>query len=94
MTQDNPRTGLENVLTRGLTMEAAQKNCLLFFDKGKLVLAHSTERTYPIIGNIGKWGTGGDSMFWISDRRVIDPIANFAYVFFHNLKIKGLSIVY
>lgn len=54
MAQDNPRTGLEDVLTRGLTMEAAQKNCLLFLDKDKLVLAYSTERAYPVVGNIGK----------------------------------------
>lgn len=54
MTQDNPRTGLEDLRTRGLAMEAAQKNCLLFLDKDKLILAYSTERTYPVVGNIGK----------------------------------------
>lgn len=54
---------------------------LLYF---KLVLADSTDRTYPVIRNILKCRSGCNTMFGIPYFRIIDPITYYTYILVHS----------
>jgi len=57
---------------------------MALFNRLELVFAYSTERTYPIVGKVGKCGSGFDAVVRVTCVRVINPVANFTYIFLHN----------
>lgn len=58
--------------------------CVILFLYFKLVLADSTDRTYPVIRNILKCRSGCNTMFGIPYLRIIDPITYYTYILVHS----------
>ena len=53
-------------------------------DLAEVLLAYRTERAFKIVGKILEFSSGSDAVLGITERLVIFPAANVAYVFFHN----------
>ncbi len=63
----------------------------LIFDDRKVVFANAALGAFPIVGNIGKGGAGGDSIIGIASFGVINPAAYVTDIFFHEDKGSGLK---
>lgn len=56
---------------------------LILFYGFKQIFSHSADRTYPVIGNIFKFSSRSDSAVRVTYCRIIDPVADCTYIFFH-----------
>ena len=56
----------------------------LFFHQFKIFLGYSAERASPIVWNSFEWSAWSDTAIWVTYCWVINPIANCAYILFHN----------
>lgn len=57
------------------------------FYRFELVFTYAAYRTNPVVGKVFKFCSGSDASVRISDRRVIDPVTDCAYIFFHILLV-------
>lgn len=58
------------------------RNAVSVSDLDELVFADSADWAYPVVGDFGEGGAGGDAVVGVTYFGVVDPIAYFTYVFF------------
>jgi len=50
----------------------------------ELVFADSADWAYPIVGKVGERSAGFYAIVRVTYGRVVNPVANFTYIFFHS----------
>ncbi len=91
-----PLTGIKKRMPqRGilLCLGGVPDSVLLLFYRLEIFFSYAANRANPIFGEVFKSNSRSDSCIRIAYFRIVNPIANSANVFFHNLLCFKLVII-